>query len=33
VLVRDDLSVAEIKAARTADNKTAESPLDEDMLH
>ena len=32
VLVRDDLSVAEIKAARIADNKTAESPFDEDML-
>ena len=32
VLVRDDLSVAEIKAARIADNKTAESPFDEDLL-
>ena len=32
VLVRDDLSVAEIKAARIADNRTAESPFDEDLL-
>jgi len=32
VLVRDDLSVAEIKASRLADNKTAESPWDEEIL-
>jgi len=32
VLVRGDLSVAEIKAARIADNKTAESPWDDEML-
>ncbi len=32
VLVRSDLSVAEIKAARIADNKTAESPWDEELL-
>ena len=32
VLVRDDLSVAEIKAARLADNRTARSPWDEDLL-
>ena len=32
VLVRDDLSVAEIKAARLADNRTAQSPWDEDLL-
>ena len=32
VLVRDDLSVTEIKAARIADNKTAESPFDEEAL-
>ena len=32
VLVRDDLSVAEIKAARLADNRSAESPFDEDAL-
>ena len=32
MLVRDDLSVAEIKAARLADNRTARSPWDEDLL-
>jgi DNA modification methylase len=32
VLVRGDLSVAEIKAARLADNRTAQSPWDEDLL-
>ncbi len=32
VLVRNDLSVAEIKAARIADNKSAESPWDEESL-
>ena len=32
VLVRGDLSVAEIRAARLADNKTAESPWDEELL-
>jgi DNA modification methylase len=32
VLVRDDLSVTEIKAARLADNRTAQSPWDEDLL-
>ena len=32
VLVRQDLSVAEIKASRIADNKTAESPFDEEAL-
>lgn len=32
VLVRSDLSVAEIKAARIADNRTAESPWDEELL-
>ena len=32
VLVRTDLSVAEIKAARLADNRTAQSPWDEEML-
>jgi ParB-like chromosome segregation protein Spo0J len=32
VLVRTDLSVAEIKAARLADNRTAQSPWDEELL-
>jgi DNA modification methylase len=32
VLVRGDLSVTEIKAARLADNRTAQSPWDEDLL-
>ena len=32
VLVRSDLSVAEIKAARLADNRSAESPWDDEML-
>jgi DNA modification methylase len=32
VLVRSDLSVTEIKAARLADNRTAQSPWDEDLL-
>ena len=32
VVVRDDLSPAQIKAARLADNKTAESPWDEELL-
>lgn len=32
VLVRDDLSLSEIRAARIADNKTAESLWDEEML-
>jgi DNA modification methylase len=31
-VVRDDLSVAEIKAARLADNRSAESPFDEEAL-
>ena len=32
VIRRDDLSDAEAKAARIADNKTAESPWDDDLL-
>jgi len=32
VIVRDDLTEAEAKAARIADNKTAESPWDDDLL-
>ena len=32
VVVRNDLSVAQIRAARLADNKTAESPWDEELL-
>jgi hypothetical protein len=32
VLIRTDLSVAEIKAARLADNRTAQSPWDEELL-
>jgi len=32
VIVREDLSDAEAKAARIADNKTAESPWDEGLL-
>ena len=32
VIWREDLSDAEAKAARIADNKTAESPWDEDLL-
>lgn len=32
VLVRDDLTDAEAKAARIADNKTAEAPWDDDLL-
>ena len=32
VLVRTDLTPAQIKAARLADNKTAESPWDEELL-
>jgi DNA modification methylase len=32
VLVRTDLSVAEIKAARLADNRTAQSPWDDELL-
>jgi len=32
VIVREDLSDAEAKAARIADNKTAESPWDDELL-
>ena len=32
IVARHDLSVAEIQAARIADNKTAESPWDEELL-
>ncbi len=32
VVVRNDLSLAQIRAARLADNKTAESPWDEELL-
>jgi DNA modification methylase len=33
VVVRTDLTPSEVKAARLADNKTAESPWDEQLLH
>jgi len=33
VVVRTDLTPAQIKAARLADNKTAESPWDQELLH
>jgi DNA modification methylase len=33
VVVRSDLTPTEAKAARLADNKTAESPWDEELLH
>ena len=32
VVVRSDLTPSQIKAARLADNKTAESPWDEELL-